>query len=343
MSNGILYDADYDWLKREVSLLDRNGNVIKKFSPPVKDSIVRPLTFISRQNASSVKLMAKGTVTNEYAYLLDASSEWVPYTLGTAIPLDAGEAVAFKITNRAHAQEYNAYVKFELQGSIEAWNNAQSMVTVGDFSNSLTAPPDGFYSLFSGCSALIKAPLLPATSLSESCYAWMFEECTSLTQAPALPATTVPFYGYRAMFQGCAALTQAPVLPATSLGAYCYTWMFEGCTSLTQAPTLPAPRVPDHCYAYMFMNCTSLTKAPDLPAAVLGEASYYHMFYNCSNLNEVHISANDISASGCLTYWLANVAATGNFYCDPNTNFPSGDSGIPTGWTRHDIADYPTT
>ena len=334
MSNGLLYNAEYDWLKREVSLLDKDGNVLKKFSPPVKDSIIRPLTLISRQNSSTVKLIANGTVTNEYAYLLDASSEWLPYTLGTAIPLDEGEAVAFKITKLNHTQSSSNYVLFELLGSIEAWNNVQSMAIVGDFAQSDRVPSYGLRNLFFNCSALIKAPLLPATSLNQYCYVSMFEGCTSLTQAPVLPATSTPFYGYRSMFKGCTSLTQAPVLPATSLGQYCYMYMFGGCTSLTQAPALPATNLNQYCYQYMFNGCTSLTKAPDLPATVLKKASYYSMFYQCSNLNEVHISANDISVSNCLDYWLYQVSPTGDIYCNPNLSFPSNSFGIPTGWNR---------
>ena len=34
--------------------------------------------------------------------------------------------------------------------------------------------------MFGGCISLTTAPRLPATTLTESCYAWMFSNCTSL-------------------------------------------------------------------------------------------------------------------------------------------------------------------
>jgi hypothetical protein len=42
--------------------------------------------------------------------------------------------------------------------------------------------------MFAGCSSLEKAPELPATTLSESCYAYMFSGCTLLETSPELPA-----------------------------------------------------------------------------------------------------------------------------------------------------------
>ena len=115
-----------------------------------------------------------------------------------------------------------------------------------------------YYNMFSGCTSLIQAPVLPATALANSCYGIMFFSCTSLIQAPALPATTLANSCYNSMFYGCTALTQAPALPATTLANNCYQRMFYGCTSLTQAPELPATTLADGCYYNMFYDCTNL-------------------------------------------------------------------------------------
>ena len=61
----------------------------------------------------------------------------------------------------------------------------------------------------------------------------MFQGCTGLVQAPALPATTLESYCYRSMFQDCTGLVQAPALPATTLESSCYRSMFQGCTHIT--------------------------------------------------------------------------------------------------------------
>ena len=123
--------------------------------------------------------------------------------------------------------------------------------------------------------------------------------------------------------------------------SYAFNYLFYNCTSLTKAPVLPATRLVDSCYRSMFFGCQSLTKAPELPATTLENFCYYQMFSGCQSLKEVRVSATR-TAEKALDNWLKDVSATGDFYCDPNaTIFPTGDSGIPEGWTRHNIADYP--
>ena len=197
-------------------------------------------------------------------------------------------------------------------------------------------------SMFSGCASLAEAPALPATTLSDRCYWFMFEDCTSLTKAPALPATTLAVECYYNMFLGCTSLTEAPVLPATTLADSCYSDMFSGCTSLTEAPVLPVTTLADYCYSSMFSGCTSLVKAPELPATTLSSGCYGGMFNGCISLNEVRCKMpSTISAEGIPTYtgsgtyaWLYGVSSTGTFYTNEDANWPSGASGIPTGWQR---------
>ena len=195
-----------------------------------------------------------------------------------------------------------------------------------------------YNSMFSGCASLTKAPELPATTLSEYCYAYMFSGCTALAEAPALPATTLANICYWCMFKGCTSLTKAPELPATTLADSCYKGMFNGCTSLTKAPALPVTTLANYCYSDMFNGCTSLTKAPELPSTTLSEYCYQYMFNGCTSLNEVRCkipssySSSDISSY--TSNWLGNVSPTGTFYTNADANWPSGASGIPTGWTR---------
>ena len=152
---------------------------------------------------------------------------------------------------------------------------------------------------------------------------------------------SVVSYAFNRLFSGCKSLTKAPALPATKLADNCYTQMFSGCQSLTKAPALPATKLANSCYSYMFEDCRSLTQAPALPAKFLAFSCYYIMFSRCQSLKEVRIAATSKDRYA-LDYWLSDVSATGDFYCDPNaTIFPTGKSGIPSGWTRHNIADYP--
>lgn len=127
----------------------------------------------------------------------------------------------------------------------------------------------------------------------------------------------------------------------TSLYSWCYAKLFTSCTSLTLSKnfTLPATTMASYCYSSMFASCTSLT-LPDgftLPATTLADSCYYYMFYNCTLLNKIRTLMTDILATNCLTNWLYNVSPTGDFYCPAELTISEGASGIPSGWTRHDI------
>ena len=191
--------------------------------------------------------------------------------------------------------------------------------------------------MFTGCTGLTQAPELPATKLNDSCYGSMFSGCTSLTQAPELPATKLNDSCYHSMFYGCTSLNQAPELPATTLAYGCYYAMFQSCTSLTQAPELPSITLANYCYNSMFRGCTGLTQAPELPATTLSVSCYESMFYGCKKINYVKCLATYASAADYTKFWLDGVATTGDFYAPASTNWTSGISGIPKGWTRHDI------
>ena len=192
-----------------------------------------------------------------------------------------------------------------------------------------------YKALFYECTSLTAAPALPAKNLDDNCYIRMFYGCTSLTTAPALPATTMKQSCYEKMFYGCTSLTTAPALPATKLVYDCYLGMFSGCTSLTTAPSLPAKTLSNYCYKSMFSGCTSLTTAPTLPAKTLLSECYYSMFNGCTKLRAVTCLATNISASNCTSYWVYGVAESGTFTTPSSTNWEiDSPNGIPSGWTR---------
>ena len=184
--------------------------------------------------------------------------------------------------------------------------------------------------------------VLPATTLSKSCYHKMFQG-TGLTRAPQLPAMTLTNSCYNYMFYGCTDLTEAPDLPATTLADDCYYAMFYGCKSLTTAPALPATTLAYECYGNMFRDCTSLTAAPDLLAPVLERDSYYWMFYGCKNLTYAKCLATDISASSCTNNFLGNVSPTGTFVkADGMEAWTRDYNGVPEGWTIINVSEEPT-
>ena len=339
----LIYDVSFDSGTRILSLLDKAGNVISSCEVPSKelvDDITKPLTLKATQDGSTVKLCSDGSPSGSFQTSRDGGNTWTNYKIYDAITLNTGDEVSFRAkANRTSGQTVQDYFYFMMTGKIEAWHNVMSLYRTNDFATYESVVVRAFYSLFKGCTSLTKAPVLPATTLADSCYTSMFIRCTSLAEAPVLPATTLANYCYGRMFSECTSLTKAPVLPATTLADSCYTNMFSECASLVNAPDLPATTLAKDCYWHMFSKCTSLTKAPALQATTLANSCYGSMFYGCRSLNEVRCkipssySASDISSTYA-SNWLTNVSSTGTFYTNADANWSSGASGIPTGWTR---------
>ena len=171
-----------------------------------------------------------------------------------------------------------------------------------------------YYKMFEGCSSLVNAPALPATTLAEKCYARMFYGCSSLASTPDLPAMSLANNCYASMFRDCTSLTTVPILAATTLANECYNGMFYGCTSLTTLPILPATTLPTYCYASMFRNCTNIKIALSkddvyvnsyrIPTTGTGTASTGALegmfsgtggaWKGAPDLNKTHFTSNDI-------------------------------------------------
>ena len=119
--------------------------------------------------------------------------------------------------------------------------------------------------------------------------------------------------------------------------AFCY--LFSDNKSLTTAPELPATTLVSLCYNSMFRFCINLTTAPKLPATTLTSNCYRDMFNGCNQLNKITMLASNISVSNSLLNWVQGVAATGTFIKNPAmTTLPTGNNGIPSGWTVQDYA-----
>lgn len=88
-------------------------------------------------------------------------------------------------------------------------------------------------SIFMDCTGLVTGPsAISVESIpSQACYD-MFSGCTHLVNAPALPATTVGASGYRRMFKNCSSLQGPVVIRATSLSTDSLNGMLEGTSSL---------------------------------------------------------------------------------------------------------------
>ena len=212
------------------------------------DPSMEPLTF-NILSAGTINWTASdSTVTKTIDYKLN-NGEWASITSNTGssaptITVNPGDKIQFKGNNAQYANSSSNYNSFNgSTASFEIEGNIMSLIYGDNFKNNSTiSSAYAFTSLFEYCANLVSAEnlILPATTLTNSCYRNMFYNCTSLTTAPALPATKLADSCYSNMFLGCTKLTTAPALPATTLANNCYSNMFWGCTSLITAPELPA-------------------------------------------------------------------------------------------------------
>ena len=151
-------------------------------------------------------------------------------------------------------------------------------------------------------------------------------------------------YNFCSLFkQSKAVSAENLILPATSLTECCYRAMFSKCTTLVVAPALPATTLAAYCYYFMFEDC-AITSAPELRATTLVSNCYGNMFTGCRSLNYILCLAVDKSASNCLTNWVSRVSSTGTFVKKASVTWPTGNSGIPTGWNvvEEGTPDVPT-
>ena len=338
----VSYDSGSTWSTVSSSTLtvEHNSEDCGYTPPTPTDYSTQYLTFRALEDCSfSVK---KNYYLGTMSYSLDSGDTWVELanTGGTTPTIQSGDTVMWKGVTSATTSTMGARFKSS-SGSYEVEGNIMSLKYGDNFIGQTTLPDEySFCYLFSGDTGITSAEnlVLPATATTRECYMSMFRNCTNLTTAPStLPSTSLFNYCYQYMFAGCTSLTAAPTLPATDLGYRCYDYMFSYCTSLTTPPELPATTLSQGCYRHMFEYCTSLTTAPVLSAATLAQECYYRMFINCVSLGAIACLATDTRATDCTYQWLYCVSSSGTFIKAASmSNWTTGNSGIPSGWTVQD-------
>ena len=292
----------------DVDAIYLGSTLVYSGGTPTHDYSQDYLTFVATESGT---FKFSGNSIN---YSLDSGTTWTSLASDTDTPtVSAGSSILWKASLTPTSRGIG---KFSSTANFTVEGNAMSLLYGDNFSGqtSLSGKDFAFFNLFNGCSKLTSAENL------------------------VLPATTLAKFCYNSMFYGCTSLTTAPQLLATTLANNCYLGMFRGCTSLTTAPELPATTLVSSCYQNMFQGCTSLTTAPALPATTLASNCYRGMFGACSGLNSIICLATNISASNCTFNWVNGVASSGTFTKAASMNdWPSGDSGIPNGWT---VVDY---
>lgn len=130
-------------------------------------------------------------------------------------------------------------------------------------------------------------------------------------------------------------LLSIPKIANTDILGYGMAYSFWNCNGLTKVIIFKNTNFTLNSCIHMFNGCTSLTEAEIYVENNLTPSSLANLFINCTSLNKVILHAENSFTS---TNWLKDVSATGDFYCPSTLTIPTDSaSGIPTGWTRHDI------
>ena len=191
-------------------------------------------------------------------------------------------------------------------------------------------------SLFSGCSNLVNAPVLPeADAVSANGWESMFLNCSSLTEAPDIShvvslgnsgmsamfagtaIVTAPEFnasltrvnqsGCQMMFANCKQLKTIVNLPFTDVRTRGCLEMFLNCISLLSTPEIYVTRVETESLRMMFDGCTSLRSTTSrLPAKSLAKGCYANMYQDCNKLTVAPELPATTLAESCYSWMFLN-------------------------------------
>lgn len=176
------------------------------------------LKFTALEDESGIGYIPSTVSTAQYS--VDSGATWHSMD-NTAVPLNQGDEVWVRGMISGD-QNINDYAFFSMSGSITASGNIMSLYNYANFETNLAIEYKyAFTKLFFYYSGVLRtAPELPATTLSEGCYAYMFHQCIYMEESPVLPAKVLKPLCYAYMFDACVALskivTYAEDISATS-------------------------------------------------------------------------------------------------------------------------------
>lgn len=201
-----------------------------------------PDTGISEDTCLTFKALGTGDFNysgRTISYSTDNGETWRTTSNNLYIPVNEGDTVMWKASGLSVIDSSHGIGKFRSTCYYEAYGNVMSLVNDGDFTVEVELKEVQFAALFSGATGLTSTEnLILPKNLKKKCFLEMFRGCTSLLKAPKLPASTLEQECYRKMFAGCVSLTTAPELDADVLVNKCYQEMFSGCTSLNYVKCL---------------------------------------------------------------------------------------------------------
>lgn len=209
-------------------------------------------------------LSVPATVTSSYMsyveYSLDGST-WTRLTVDstaqsiTTPTVAAGGKVYWRGSGTKMSTSTSNYSVFSATANFSVSGNIMSLLYADNFENqtSLSATYT-FCGLFRGNTKLTSSVglELPATTLTNYCYAYMFYGCSYMTETMSiLPVTNLITRCYSSMYQSCSRLLVAPVLPALVLATSCYNYMFYGCSKLSYVKAMFTTMLSGACNSWL--------------------------------------------------------------------------------------------
>ena len=202
---------------------------------PEPVTLATPLT-IEAITAGTIQVNMNATLSTGMKYSKNGGTKTDITSTTTIEGLKAGDKVRFYSNGTGNTAYTIPDPKVNISGGtaeVKVYGNIMSLLDEERFATKTDLQNYAFFGLFLENTKLIDASelLLPAATLTASCYQQMFEGCTALTKAPKLPATWLETYCYYSMFSGCTSLTSAYVKAAyINVTAEC-DGMFGGCTA----------------------------------------------------------------------------------------------------------------
>ena len=263
-----------------------------------------PLTLTAEQASSTVTLNATGSPTvSGLNYRLGTSGLWLPYTIGTTIPLaNVGDCVQFWNSADTLSSSMSNYVQFAMTGQIAGSGILESLINWQK-----TIPDYCFWNLFDTCGALVAAPDSMGKYLGLRSFSQTYR-MTGILSFPRMAMET---------FNG-----------GSELNSMCFR-----CYSMSGEVVLPVRTRTNNCYMSAFSQ-TAITSVK----IGLESLTYYDLFnafYGCSSLSriEVNFTSWPDASSNSTENWVYGVAASGTFIKPSALPEEYGVNRIPTGWT----------
>jgi hypothetical protein len=155
---------------------------------------------------------------------------WVEISEATQLSVVANDTIQISCVSDDFKNNDSCTSIFDISASFNVKGNIMSLLYGDNFEGQtdLSGKNGAFWSLFAYCTSIVNAEnlILPATTLTKSCYSNMFYGCTNLTTAPELLATKLADECYQNMFYGCSKLNYIKML-ATDIDANdcLYSWV----------------------------------------------------------------------------------------------------------------------